>query len=124
MPFVANHVQIGQIIINLINNAIDSISETNQKGTISVSIIQKRDHIEVIVADSGPGVPEEIAPNIMNPFYTTKEIGKGTGLGLSVSSSLAEAHDGRLYYERRNGVSTFVLFLPNSINSLSTDMAG
>ena len=67
--------------------------------------------VHIGVLDSGPGVPAEIAARIMEPFYTTKEIGRGTGLGLSLSKGIAEAHGGRLELDPRARPTRFVLTL-------------
>src|SRR3546814_6063830 len=52
--------------------------------------------VTLTIADSGPGIPEEIQSRIFEPFFTTKDIGEGTGVGLAVSHRIAEAHEGRI----------------------------
>jgi two-component system NtrC family sensor kinase len=64
-------------------------------------------------ADTGIGIPEEILPKILDPFFTTKEQGRGTGLGLSVSYGIIERHRGKLEVKSKVGEgSTFTVKLP------------
>ena len=65
----------------------------------------------ISVSDSGPGIPPDLHARIMEPFFTTKELGKGTGLGLSVSKGIAEAHGGQLIYDGTSRHTRFVLTL-------------
>jgi len=91
---------IQQVLVNLVVNALDALEG---HGSIVVSGRRERDdrgrlHVVLGVADSGPGVPAELAPRLFDPFFTTKEPGQGTGLGLSVSQDLVAAQGGRLVY--------------------------
>ena len=81
--------QIQQVVLNLLNNAIDAI---DHDGTVTVSTRyhEKTEEVEINVADTGPGIAESELNKIFDPFFTTKEIGKGTGLGLSISYSIIE----------------------------------
>lgn len=108
-----DHVQLSQIIINLISNAIDAI---NHHPSPWIYIFCKRDEkfIKICVKDCGNGIPEDSIAKIFDPFYTSKQIGKGTGLGLSISQKIAEAHRGELYVETAEQNTTFVLKLIDS----------
>jgi len=64
------------------------------------------------VSDSGAAIPPELREKIMEPFFTTKEVGKGTGLGLPIAKGIAEAHGGRLYLDGEAPATTFVIELP------------
>jgi signal transduction histidine kinase len=77
--------------------------------------------VQIAVTDSGPGIPQDLAPRIMTPFFTTKDVGKGTGLGLSVSKGIAEAHNGRLEYDAGSPETRFVLTLKRTTRRLATD---
>jgi signal transduction histidine kinase len=69
--------------------------------------------VQVIVADSGPGVAEEDAERIFDPFYTTKEPGRGTGLGLAIVARVVEGLRGAVWVQRsREGGAAFVLVFP------------
>ncbi|MGI6656178.1 MAG: sensor histidine kinase [Desulfobulbus sp.] len=104
--------QIQQVVLNLLNNAMDAIGEN---GTITVSshYHEDTDEVEIGISDSGKGIPENELSKIFDPFYTTKEIGKGTGLGLSISYSIIEKLGGQLKVKSKVGSgTTFSLFLP------------
>src|SRR5207247_6519078 len=65
------------------------------------------------VSDSGPGIPDEVIPELFTPFFTTKEPGQGTGLGLSITYSIVEAHGGRISVEPPpDGGAAFLVDLP------------
>jgi PAS domain S-box-containing protein len=104
-------VQIAQILLNLLGNSLDAIQGT-PGAWIEVGASAKQDMIHIYVKDSGNGIPREISEKIMNPFFTTKELGKGTGLGLSISKSLAEDHGGTLSYDHSSQNTKFDLVLP------------
>ncbi len=74
--------EIQQIILNLINNAIDAIEK--EDGLVQLRSTREADFVRIDVEDNGPGIPTDILPNIFEPFFTTKAAGKGTGLGLSI----------------------------------------
>ena len=109
---VCDRVQIQQILINLIRNAVDAVSQSETKKIdIVVLYNQAGDTVEFEVSDTGHGIPESLRSRLFTPFTTTKP--NGTGLGLSTSRSIAEAHGGRLWAEPRNGSgSVFRLALP------------
>lgn len=104
-------VQISQIIVNLLVNASEALQEAPHK-TIELTVTRIQDRIEFRVSDSGAGIPEELRKKIMDPFFTTKEVGKGIGLGLSISLGIANAHGGKLYLDEAQSKTTFVLSLP------------
>lgn len=105
-------VQISQVLLNLLNNSFDAIKGTPAPW-VSLSV-KKKDHcLQIIVKDSGYGIPEEIRLKMMEPFYTTKEIG-GTGLGLALSRKMMEEQDGKLYYDEAAENTTFIIELPHS----------
>ena len=67
----------------------------------------------VIIADNGPGIPNEVLNRIFDPFFTTKEVGTGTGLGLSISYSIMEKLGGRILVASEVGKgTTFSLYIP------------
>lgn len=109
--FDCRSVQISQVILNLIHNGSDAIEHLKEKW-VRIGLHRGEEFFEVIVTDSGPGIPPEIAQKILQPFFTTKEVGKGTGLGLSISLGIARAHGGELSYNSSSPNTQFVLRLP------------
>lgn len=111
LKMAGKRVQISQILLNLLNNAIDALEGRKEKW-IKFSANQAKGFVEIRVQDSGDGVPVEIETKIMQPFFTTKEIGKGMGLGLSVSFAIAQHHGGELLIDRDISNSCFLLRIP------------
>lgn len=107
-------VQISQIIINLVSNAIDEI-ENKEKPWINISCHENGKYYDIRITDCGKGIPKEMQKNIFDPFYTSKKQGKGTGLGLSISQKIAEAHKGSLFIDNEAPNTTFVLRLFKAI---------
>lgn len=105
-------VQIAQILLNLLQNAFDAVVEQKGERWVLLEVTAGEDSIVISVMDSGPGIPPELRPRIMEPFFTTKPIGKGTGLGLSLSKTIAEEHGGKLEFGEKNGRTCFSLSLP------------
>ena len=104
-------IQLEQVLLNLINNAHDAIMLLPEKW-IRIGAFESADSIEIWVMDSGPGIPTEILPRIMMPFFTTKEVNKGTGLGLSISQGLIKGHGGELFVDQNSPNTKFVIRLP------------
>ncbi|MFH1112587.1 MAG: ATP-binding protein [Pseudomonadota bacterium] len=96
--------KIRQILVNLIFNAVDAIPD--EGGTVSLRTRAGEDGIEIDVADTGSGIPEELLEQVFDPFFTTKEPGKGTGLGLAVCLGLAESIGGSLTIKSIEGRGT------------------
>jgi two-component system sensor kinase FixL len=95
---LADKVQIQQVLLNLIRNAIDAMEDSALKElTISVQR-GVEDFAEVVVQDTGPGVSDDVVAELFQPFVTTKAT--GMGVGLSISRTIIEAHGGRIWVER------------------------
>jgi signal transduction histidine kinase len=104
--------QLVQVILNLVLNAADACD-----GGGRVHIVAKRrgTGVELVVEDSGPGVPTEVREHLFEPFVTTKEVGKGTGLGLAVCRGLVEAAGGTIALDTDyHGGARFVVALPKA----------
>ncbi|MBN1824343.1 MAG: PAS domain S-box protein [Endomicrobiales bacterium] len=113
--------QIQQVIVNLCNNGIDSMTNN---GTLTIKTIGKkidgRDFVELHIKDTGSGIPKEIQTKIFEPFFTTKEVGKGTGLGLSLVYEIIQKHQGKIELESDVGKgSLFRVILPAEQFSIS-----
>ena len=110
---LANRIQLAQVVINLLNNAIDAIHENKHEHSwISVVLKISGDQVLLEISNSGKKIDAGLSESIMRPFFTTKSIGKGTGLGLSVSKRIAMKHGGDLNLDLDRNFTTFVLALP------------
>lgn len=103
---------ISQVLLNLLNNAIDALEGAPVKN-IKVLSYKEKNWVYIRICDSGAGVSRDIEKKIFEPFFTTKTIGKGTGLGLSISKGLIEVHEGELSYERNEECTTFLIKFPS-----------
>ena len=109
--------QIQQVILNLIINAEQAISEKDVKGQIGfrTSYDEKAGSVVVIISDNGSGIPAEVLPRIFDPFFTTKPVNKGTGLGLSIAHGIVAEQGGTIEAESIIGKGTsFIMHLPCS----------
>jgi signal transduction histidine kinase len=106
-----NQLQISQILINLISNSLDELSEQKNDKFLTILVEDNDTNIYLRVINSGRLINEEIANKIFEPFFTTKQIGKGTGLGLSISKTLAQNNRGDLHYENFQNNICFKLTL-------------
>jgi signal transduction histidine kinase len=110
--------EFNQALLNIIVNAAHAVGEavagTDRKGLIIVATGVDGDHVVVSVADSGPGIPQQIQDKIFDPFFTTKEVGKGSAQGLAIARSvIVERHGGSLTFETERGKGTvFSIRLP------------
>ncbi len=103
--------EIETALLNLITNALDA---TPSGGSVSVGARQVNGGgVELVVTDTGSGMPEEVLRRAFDPFFTTKPVGQGTGLGLSITRNIVEAHGGAIDVKTAPGVGTTVrLWLP------------
>jgi len=103
-----------QVVLNLVTNAAHALAgnEAGRPRTIRINTWFDQ-RVRLRVADTGPGIPEEVLPHLFTPFFTTKEPGHGTGLGLSITYSIVEAHGGQITVERPpEGGAAFLVELP------------
>lgn len=93
--FIGDYAKYQQILVNLLNNAKDALSESTQKE-IRCTIGSAKGLCELLVSDTGSGIKPEDAERIFDPFVTTKPVGKGTGLGLSITQSIVSFFSGEI----------------------------
>jgi signal transduction histidine kinase len=119
-----NHIV--QVLVNLIQNAIDAMrTKTYPEGeSPCIRIIGARDggRVQIKVRDNGPGVPQEIRHQIFDPFFTTKDVGAGMGLGLAICHRVIDEHEGRIDLRTEPGAFTeFILEFPSPDSIVETD---
>lgn len=127
--------QLYQVLMNLCVNSRDAMLNGGQL-TISAANIQFDGHapmfhadakpgsyVELIVKDTGVGIPAAALPKIFDPFFTTKEVGKGTGLGLSTVLSLVRGHGGFILVNSKEGQGTEMkVYLPSEVNGVDREL--
>jgi PAS domain S-box-containing protein len=117
----ADRVQLQQVFMNLIVNAIEAMKDTAGELTIKTEPGQGG-QLLISVSDTGVGLPDENTDQIFNAFFTTKP--QGTGMGLAISRSIIESHGGRLWASANNGRgATFQLTLPAEVTASSSSVA-
>ena len=120
MTIRANRNRLIQVLLNLLENAIDATAlktypEGDRARIVLTGVVLPRVG-EVRVRDNGPGIPDEIRGKIFEPFFTTKEVGEGTGLGLSICHRLVSEMEGRIRVESKPGEgSEFTLEFPRGV---------
>jgi two-component system sensor kinase FixL len=100
---LADRVQIQQVVLNLLRNAVDAMSESQStRRELTVTLAPANDDMaQVTVADTGPGIDPDVAGQLFQPFITTKRT--GMGVGLSISRTIVEAHGGHIWATSRDG---------------------
>jgi signal transduction histidine kinase len=95
LPIVGDRIQLQQVILNLVVNAIDAMADTpGDDRVISIRTSRLEKCAEIAISDRGPGIPEDRLTEVFEPFVTNKP--KGMGMGLSIARTIVEAHDGQI----------------------------
>jgi two-component system C4-dicarboxylate transport sensor histidine kinase DctB len=111
LQVLANRVQLEQVLVNLIGNALHAV-EAVEKRFIEFHVAIEADRVRLTMRDSGPGIDLDILNRIFDPFFTTKEEGRGLGLGLSISQRIVEVMEGELNADNHpDGGARFTLYL-------------
>jgi len=106
-------VQLGQVLLNLLNNAYDVVTSLKTKW-VKILVENQNGKLQIRVSDAGPLIEEGTRGKIFQPFFTTKEVGQGTGLGLSISKNIMTQHKGDIYLDEKASSTTFVVELPTN----------
>lgn len=105
---LADRIQIQQILLNLIRNALEAMQETSRRELKVGTRLVDDSHVELSVEDTGPGLAPEVAAQLFQPFVTTKK--HGMGVGLSICRTIVEAHGGKIWAESKQGEGTAFRF--------------
>ena len=103
-----DEVEIEQVVVNLINNAIDA-AKSSPEARVDVRLTSNDDGFELSVSDTGPGLPDDIKERIFEPFFTTKHGGEGTGLGLSITKGILDDHEATITVDEEASSTRFVV---------------
>jgi two-component system sensor histidine kinase DctS len=109
---MADGVMIEQVLLNLMRNGIEAMSDTAPEiRCLTIKLSQIDRHMQISVVDRGPGIPPEVKEKLFTPFFSTKA--EGMGIGLNICRSIIEFHHGRLWVEDNpEGGTIFVITLP------------
>ena len=102
LPDVAvrgGHVRLTQVVVNVVNNAVDALSGIGSKAAVGdpeivIRLSRTRSRVVLSVSDNGPGIPDEVRDRMFEPFYSTKGVGEGLGIGLSIVYNIVREFDG------------------------------
>ena len=111
-PISGNQVQLPQVILNLVMNAIDAMRSVQERVLSLKTALDGRDGMHVSIADTGVGIDPSNVDRIFKPLFTNKE--HGMGMGLSICRSIIESHNGRIWVSAGERGSTFELVLPTN----------
>jgi signal transduction histidine kinase len=103
--------ELNQVWTNIIDNAVDAMGES---GTLRVATRVEDGEVVIEIADTGPGMPPDVAARAFEPFYTKKDVGKGTGLGFDIARRIiVERHRGQIMIDSRPGETVLRVKLPS-----------
>lgn len=109
---LGNAIRLEQVVLNLLTNALDAMEDVSTRR-LSVRVRTVGSDAQLMIADSGTGIPEELQHAVFDPFFTTKEVGKGLGLGLSITYGIVRDMNGKIELESAPGRGTiFRVTLP------------
>jgi signal transduction histidine kinase len=111
-PISGNQVQLQQVILNLVMNAIDAMRSVQERVLSLKTALDGRDGVHISIADTGVGIDPSNVDQIFKPLFTNKE--HGMGMGLSICRSIIESHNGRILVSTAERGSTFELVLPTN----------
>jgi signal transduction histidine kinase len=116
-PVLCDAGDMNQVFLNVVVNAAhaiqDVVGDSGERGTITIATHVDGSDAIVTIADTGPGIPDDVVARVFDPFFTTKELGRGTGQGLAlVRSIVADKHAGRVTLQTTGDGTTFEIRIP------------
>ncbi len=105
-------------VMELVNNAYDAVGDRPERW-IRIEAENAAENLQISITDSGAGIPDQLRAKLMQPFFTTKDVGKGTGLGLSIAAGVARGHGGHLFLDENSQNTRFVMRIPKAHNAPS-----
>ena len=111
---MGNPLELQQVFVNLISNAIHATSTASRDDDVKISIVEESKNYCVSISNQGPEIPEDEQSRIFEPFYTSRLSHGGTGLGLSVSRGIVEAHGGDISVQSSPELTRFLVHIPSS----------
>ena len=118
---LVDKVQIQQVLLNLIRNAIESMQDASRRELVISSILMEENMLLISVSDTGTGIAPEIASQLFQPFVTTKR--HGMGVGLSISRTIIEGHGGQIWVESNPDGGTVFRFTVGAVTREDTEDA-
>ncbi len=113
LEVLADKARLEQAFVNLVKNAVDAMRDPSPDARIVISARRAEGNVEIVVRDTGVGIPRHLLDKVFDPFFTTKDVGQGTGLGLYLTHQIVEQHGGTIRVESTAGEgTTVVLTLP------------
>ncbi len=112
LKIACHSIQISQVLLNLLNNAYDAVTEQDVERWIEIDVVVKNNMMVLSVLNSGKKIDDSIATKMFQPFFTTKPVGKGTGLGMSIVKNLVEQHKGEVKLDMTSYHTKFVIEIP------------
>ena len=114
MIVFCDEVEIEQVFINLLNNAIDAVKDRPEKW-VKISVFEDGNYVVIRTTDSGPGIPGNVRDKLFEPFFTTKSTGEGTGLGLSITKGILDEHNATITVVDESPNTCFEIKFPKSV---------
>ncbi|MFZ1987154.1 MAG: ATP-binding protein, partial [Desulfatitalea sp.] len=108
-PLRGNFANLGQVVLNIIQNAIQAVADPDGKIVLSTQYDSERRQVVLRCQDNGPGIAAAIRHDVFKPFFTTKPVGQGTGLGLYICHQIVQKHNGTIALEAAEPRGTVVV---------------
>ncbi len=111
IPYFFDWERVRDVVVNLVNNSIQAIKNSGEKGLVEISVNEKNSTIKLTVSDTGPGIPEDAQKSIFEPFFTTRQ--QGNGLGLAICEKIIRLSGGHIVLKETSSKGTvFDIILP------------